>query len=236
MVITSFAEQFIRDARAIDYQRFFPELFLVPSAELKDWFPTLIYSGKPKFTSFHLDRFAYPSDPVTLMIAVASQNPYLVTEGYCGKSHLKTVNYIVQRDWLFHPHFIAQFCDAYGWLRCLERSNGYFQDGSSYSLKHYCERTIRYVSNGALIAAALALDLKVEPPSRSEKSSLKNPKIGVKTASARAAQNYGMWVENYVSHPPLGSFNFNFELGKYHFCHFDNRIYSYPEKLEKTYL
>jgi hypothetical protein len=59
-----------------------------------------------------------------------------------------------------------EFAAAYEWLKrwpCLKRVGK--RSPSSYHLKHVCERaTIGYIANGALIAAAFALELPVKRP------------------------------------------------------------------------
>ena len=70
--------------------------------------------------------------------------------------------YLIQRDWLFEPWFLLQFCDNYALLKCLKYNKNASKQASytSYKWKHVTEDIVgRYVMNGAAIAAAIALDI-----------------------------------------------------------------------------
>jgi hypothetical protein len=103
-------------------------------------------------------------EALTFIEIVLTAHSGLCAEGYSCRD---AAYHAKERDYLRHPDGVDQVATALAFLRLCERTKTPRQ--GSYGLKHVAERwgeaTDRapYVSNGALIVAALALDLVVEP-------------------------------------------------------------------------
>ena len=62
---------------------------------------------------------------------------------------------------------LKQFEVAHTWLRQFSKTARFYSRGTSYALKHICERENEtYICNGVLIAAAIAEGFRIKPAGR----------------------------------------------------------------------
>jgi hypothetical protein len=99
-------------------------------------------------------------DARAAMLAAMKKRPDLTPAGLNGQGR---ANFEERRNALLHPTTLDEFERAIAWLRLVPRRANINQNHSSYGLKHAAERWAgAYVSNGALIAAALHLGIRLE--------------------------------------------------------------------------
>ena len=220
MTSQSKLDEFIKISRKVDYSQFLPPTLSLVSNE-EAW------ASESDKAYFQVQKFKYPKNPVDLMIKVMDddRSKLLCVEGTganCwSKKYLplsRSEVFAIQKEWMFHPHTIAQFCDAYGWLKCVKKIKS-FGSFSSYGLKHSVENFSRYVGNGAFIAAAIALNFNMKVDSL-------NPIIAISKKSVNASNKYVDFLESNV---PGSSYyiykrNYNHVLGEYLFWWSDERL------------
>jgi hypothetical protein len=105
-----------------------------------------------------------------VMAAALEQEPELCRCGfYCYQRHggqtLEEYQafFAAERESLLEARQLDQFRLARVWLRQLPKSRRFYPDSGSYRLKHICEQDVGlYITNGALIAAAVAEKFSVQ--------------------------------------------------------------------------
>lgn len=89
-----------------------------------------------------------------LMLAVLKKEPLLSANGFETKKRENS-----STD-LLNPYFLDQFVESYLWLAALSWRTTFNTAHTSYGYKHILENLIgKYISNGALIAGAVALGM-----------------------------------------------------------------------------
>lgn len=195
MSITSRKQEFISKSKKFDFNEFFPVLHTPEDEEF--------FSFKLHSEFFDISRFKYPKDPIKLMEKVEKKDKFVCPEGnftprgehsQLGLSEQE--QYLIQRDWLFEPWFLLQFCDNYALLKCLKYNKNASQKSSytSYKWKHVTEHIVgRYVMNGAAIAAAIALNIPLL------NADDLNPYLAVSPKSEKIASKYAQYVRREAS-------------------------------------
>lgn len=216
MSITSRKQEFINKSKKFDFNNFFPILHAPEDEEF--------FSFKLHSEFFDISRFKYPKDPIKLMEKVEKKDRYVCPEGnftprgehsQLGLSEQE--QYLIQRDWLFEPWFLLQFCDNYALLKCLKYNKNASKQASytSYKWKHITEHIVgRYVMNGAAIAAAIALDIP------SLNTGELNPYLGVSAKSEKIASKYAQYVIREAS----GQYNSIYERYNCYLWRSDERL------------
>ncbi|MFU8853026.1 YozE family protein [Micromonospora sp. SL1-18] len=133
---------------------------------------------------------------------VLEDHPKLSAEGYDHPDVRQPDKLVGSRDNLTRR--LDEVQAAYDWITTLRRVRITRGTASSYGLKHEGERAgIRYVTNGAMIAAAYlaGVTVKVVPGDP-------NPKLGVTTARRKPKPvpgSFAAWLAGQVDHnDPVG--------------------------------
>ena len=218
MSIASKKQEFIRKSKKFNFHDFFPVLHAPEDEEF--------FSFKLHSEFFDISLFEYPLYPIKLMKEVEEKDRYVCPEGNFTprREHSKLglsyqEQYLIQRDWLFEPWFLLQFCDNYALLKCLKYNKNASKQSSytSYKWKHITEDIVgRYVINGAAIAAAIALDIPTL------NTGGLNPYLGVSAKSEKIAFKYAQYVRSETS----GEYNSIYKR-------YDCRLWGSDERLQK---